>query len=202
MTRFDSDNLGLSATGLPLVRDLIHDRTGLFYEDGRCDTLSSRLAPLVIDLGFQSFLDLYYLLKYDDVNSAATWPRVLDALSVQETYFWREIDQIQALSSYVLPILAERRTTPIRIWSVPCATGEEPLTIAMVLNEAGWFARAPIEIHASDGSPAGIAKAQTATYRGRAFRALSPALREKYFVPVEDGICAISRRWLRLPRAM
>jgi len=69
---------------------------------------------------------------------------------------------------------------------VPCATGEEPLTIAMVLNEAGWFDRVPIEIHASDASSSAIAKARHGRYRERAFRSLPPALREKYFVRQDD----------------
>ena len=67
---------------------------------------------------------------------------------------------------------------PIRIWSVPCATGEEPLTIAMLLDEAGWFDRAPIEIHAGDASAAALARARAGRYRERAFRTLPPALRE------------------------
>ena len=71
---------------------------------------------------------------------------------------------------------------------MPCATGEEPLTIAMALNEAGWFDRTRITIHASDASSAAIAKARIGRYRERSFRSLPPALREKYFVG-DDGAC-------------
>jgi chemotaxis protein methyltransferase CheR len=181
--QFVPENLGLTDAGLPLLRDLIHERTGLFYDNGRYDMLTDRVAPLVIERGFRSYLEFYYLLKYDEPAATVEWRRVIDALSVQETYFWREIDQISALACAVLPALvratAER---PIRIWSAPCATGEEPLTIAMALNEAGWFDRASIAIHASDGSTAAIDKARQARYRARAFRALPPHLREKYFI--------------------
>ena len=180
---FDPDTLGLPSTGLPLLRDLIHQRLGLFYDNGRYDTLHDRLAPLVLQRGFPSFLDFYYLLKYDEREAAAEWRRVMDALSVQETYFWREIDQIRGLACSVLPALcAATPDRPIRIWSVPCASGEEPLTIAIMLTETGWFDRVPIEIHASDASSLAIDKARAARYRERAFRALPPALREKYFV--------------------
>jgi chemotaxis protein methyltransferase CheR len=185
---FEPENLGLRSTGLPLLRDLIHERTGLFYDNGRYEALSDRLAPLVIGRGFRSFLDFYYLLKYDEGASTAEWRNVMDALSVQETYFWREIDQIHGLSGKVLPELIRGRDEwPLRIWSVPCATGEEPLTIAMVLNEAGWFDRMPIEIRASDGSSAAIGRARAGRYRNRAFRALPDALREKYFVQEGDA---------------
>ena len=184
---FVPENLGLTDAGLPLLRDLIHERTGLFYDNGRYDTLSDRVAPLVVERGFRSFLDFYYLLKYDEQAAALEWRRVMDALSVQETYFWREIDQISALACAVMPALvrstAER---PIRIWSAPCATGEEPLTIAIALNEAGWFDRVPIAIHASDASAAAIEKARQARYRERSFRTLPPHLRDKYFVQ-RDG---------------
>lgn len=181
---FSPENLGVSETGLPLLRELIHQQTGLFYENGRSELLSDRLAPLVLARGFRSYLDLYYLLKFDDHSSGTAWRDVMDALSVQETYFWREADQLRALTCHVLPdLLRSAPGTTVRIWSIPCATGEEPLTIAMALEEAHWFDRARIEIHASDGSPAAIAKARAGLYRERSFRALPPHLRNKYFEP-------------------
>jgi chemotaxis protein methyltransferase CheR len=184
---FSPENLGLSETGLLLLRDLVHERTGLYYDDGRRDILADRIAPLVITRGFRSFLDFYYLLKYDDRSASAEWLDVMNALSVQETYFWREIDQVRALACSVMPIVAKAAGhRPIRIWSVPCATGEEPLTIAMALDQAGWFNRADIEIHASDASTAAIAKARAGRYRPRSLRALPEPLVEKYFVE-EDG---------------
>src|SRR6478609_6959091 len=129
---FEPENLGISATGLSLLRDLVHERTGLYYDDRRSDTLLDRLAPLAVARGFRSLLDLYYLLKYDAAVATEEWSRVLDALSVQETYFWREIDQIHGFVGSIMPLLAaHHQERPIRIWSVPCATGEEPLTIAM-----------------------------------------------------------------------
>ena len=180
---FEPENLGVSPAGLPVLRDLIHERTGLFYDNGRCDALADRLAPLVIQRGFRSFLDFYYLLKYEEHVPGDEWRRVMDALSVQETYFWREIAQINGFVQSVLPALVRDTTDrPIRIWSAPCATGEEPLTIAMALSEAGWFDRARITIHASDVSSAAIAKARVGRYRERSFRSLPPDLRQKYFV--------------------
>jgi chemotaxis protein methyltransferase CheR len=181
--RFSPENLGVSEAGLPLLRELIHQQTGLFYENGRSEILSDRLAPLVLARGFRSYLDFYYLLKFDQSPDIA-WREVMDALSVQETYFWREADQFRALTCHVLPeLLRSAPDTTVRIWSIPCATGEEPLTIAMALEEAGWFDRARIQIHASDGSPSAIAKARAGVYRERSFRSLPGHLRDKYFEP-------------------
>jgi chemotaxis protein methyltransferase CheR len=102
-------------------------------------------------------------------------------LSVGETYFWREVDQMHAVVSRVLPGLAERANGPLKFWSVPCASGEEPLTLAMLLHSAGWFERVPIEIHAGDASPAALVRARAGRYRERAFRSLPVAYRERYF---------------------
>jgi chemotaxis protein methyltransferase CheR len=159
---------------------LIHDRTGLFYADDRVDLLAERVAPLVLEHGFDSVLDYYYLLKYEAARDS--WPALMDVLAVPETYFWREVDQLKALAREVVPRLAELvRGRAVRIWSIPCAGGEEPLTLAMLLDEAGWFDRMPIEIHASDASPGAIARARNGLYRERAFRSLPPALKERYF---------------------
>lgn len=171
-----------------LLRDLIHERTGLFYADERLNQLVDRLTPLVTDRGFPSFLDYYYLLKYDAEAAPGEWRAIFDALAVPETYFWREIDQVRAVVDVVVPrCVAALGGRPLRISSIPCASGEEPLTLAMLLAEAGWFARAPIEIHGSDASPAAIARARAGVYRERALRNLAPALRERYFRPENDG---------------
>jgi len=182
-----SGNLGFSMAAVPLLRDLIHERTGLYYDAARLENLADRLAPLVVERGFASFLDYYYLLKYD-ADAGGEWARVMDALAVPETYFWREPDQLRAIVDVVVPALARQQTAaPIRIWSVPCSTGEEPLTLAMMLQDAGWFDRAAIEIHASDASPAAIARARAGKYRERSFRSLPVHLRQRYFTQDQDG---------------
>jgi chemotaxis protein methyltransferase CheR len=180
-----AESLGLSSAALPLLAAVVQDRLGLVYQSQRYDVLADRLAPLVLERGFESFLDYYYLLKYD-ADAGEEWGRVIDALSVPETYFWREIDQLRAVADHIVPALVARGA-PVCVWSVPCATGEEPLTLAMLLEEAGWFARAPIEIHASEGSPAALARARAGLYRERSFRTLPPALRDRYFAPEGDG---------------
>jgi len=185
--RLDADTLGIPDTGLPVLRELVHERTGNFYDAARTDVLAERLAPLVLRRGFRSYLDLYYLLKYDETAARTAWAEVFDALSVPETYFWREIDQVKAIVCRAVPELVRRAPGDVvRIWSVPCASGEEPLTIAMALNEAGWFDRARFEIYASDASPAALDRARAGRYRARSMRALPPHLVEKYFT-LEDG---------------
>ena len=164
-----------------LVRDLVFERTGLVFDDAKLDLFAGKIAPLMKARGFDSYLDYYYLLKYDPASDEA-WDDLIDALAVQETYFWREIDQIHGLAEKVIPeLLASRPEGRIKIWCAACATGEEPLTIAMRLNEENWFERAEIQIIATDASPAGLRKARAGLYSGRSFRSLPEELRDKYF---------------------
>ena len=186
MRQFRADSLGLVGSVTAILRDLIHERLGLSYEPGTFEQVADRLAPLVVARGFSSFMDYYYLLKYE--NDPDEWLRVMDALSVRETYFWREIDQLRALVTEIVPQVVRRaRGEPVRIWSMPCASGEEPLTVAMLLEEAGWFERADIRIAGSDASPTAVAKARAGRYGERSFRNLPAELRARYFLEDGDG---------------
>jgi chemotaxis protein methyltransferase CheR len=180
------DGLRVPERTLILLRDLVSSQTGMHYDDERLTFLRDRLAPLAIDRGFDSLLDYYYLLKYD-AGADAEWVRTIDALSVQETYFWREPDQLQAVTKWIIPRLIDAGRRSIRIWSVPCASGEEPLSLAMALEDAGWFGRLPIEIHAGDASDAALRKAAAGRYGARAFRQLSDAMRDRYFEADGNG---------------
>ena len=176
-----SQNLVLPEGTTALIRNLINERIGMFFDNGKSDLLIDKLSPLVIERGFSSYLDYYYLLKYDE-SARVEWQNVVNALSVQETYFWREIDQVRALVQTLVPQChAANPGSTLRIWSAACATGEEPLTIAMALDEAGWFQRASIEIVASDASSKAVERAAEGVYRTRALRNLPPQLRDRYF---------------------
>lgn len=163
-----------------LLRDLVHEHTGIHFEMDRIGLMFEKLEARAIAHGCRSYLDYYYILRYDDTKGAEEWRRVMDVFSVQETYFWRELDQVRALVDYVVPAWFKQNTTPLRIWSAACATGEEPYSIVMALREAGW-GNYPIEVWASDASEIALHKARTRVYRERSFRALPRALREKYF---------------------
>jgi chemotaxis protein methyltransferase CheR len=182
-----SERLTLSESEFTILRDLIHDRTGLYYGAGKRDILAEKLSSRVTERGFRAFIDYYYLLRFGP-GAEEEWRCVLDALSVQETYFWREMDQVEALVEILVPRhFSERCFSPLRIWSAACATGEEPLTIAMALSERGCFDRWPIEIVASDGSQAALTKARRGFYRERSFRSLPGPLRERYFSATNGG---------------
>lgn len=163
-----------------LLRDLIHECTGIYFPPDRIEQMMEKLASRVRARSCQTYLDYYYILKYDD-KGPEEWLRVMDAFSVPETYFWREFDQLQALVKVLVPDWFRRfPSTPLRIWSAACATGEEPYSIVMALHEAGW-GNHPITIIASDASEAALEKARAGGYRERSFRSLPEQLRARYF---------------------
>jgi chemotaxis protein methyltransferase CheR len=184
-----------------LFRDLIQARTGIFFPDNQTDLMLDKINVAMAEAGVNSLLDYYYRLKYDD--NAQDWTILMDSITVRETFFWREVDQIRALVDVVVPSLAPDVRGALKIWCAACASGEEPLSIAMALQVAGWFDRLDIEIHGSDASEAALRVAQTGVYRERCFRSLPPEYRERFFTRVEGGwkiLPALHRRvqWHRV----
>jgi chemotaxis protein methyltransferase CheR len=191
---YSAEVLGFSQSAFTLLRDMIADRAGVFYGDDKRDILTDKLSELVAARGMTSFLDYYYLLRYD-ADAQRHWAELMDRLAVPETYFWRQPEQILALANVVAPRhFEETPTRPLRIWSAACCTGEEPLSIAIALAEAGLLDRRHIEIVASDGSGAMVERARRGIYHERSFRTLPAGLRERYFVA--DGGGWRVQRWL------
>jgi chemotaxis protein methyltransferase CheR len=174
------------------LRDLIHERTGLFFANGfGATTLEKLLRPLMEKAGCASATAYYGFLESEP--GAGEWLNVIAALSKPVSSFLRAAPQIRTLIDTVIPQLVKTGgNMPLRIWSAGCATGEEPLAIAMALSEAGWFDRAGIEIQASDVNITAIEKARAGFYSEFRLRYLAPELRGKYFVPAGD-------RWLVCP---
>jgi chemotaxis protein methyltransferase CheR len=177
---FVAGALGFSDAAYGLLRDLIAQRTGSYYDDDRQDLLLERVAGLMAGRGISSLLDYYYLLKYDP-SAAEAWAELQDRLAVPETYFWRQAEQFEALVGHVAPHFAKCRNS-LQIWSAACCTGEEPLSMAMALDEAGWFQRLPIRIVATDASRGVVEKAREGLFPERSLRNLPTSWRERYFV--------------------
>ena len=184
---YGADVLGFSHSAFALLRDLIAQRAGIHYGDDKRELLTDKLSELAAAHGMTSFLDYYYLLRYD-ADADRHWGELMDRLAVPETYFWRQPEQILALARAIAPRHFERDPTrPLRIWSAACCSGEEPLSLAIALAEEGLLGRRPIEIVASDASNALLERARRGIYQERSFRGLPAGLRQKYFTPVGTG---------------
>jgi chemotaxis protein methyltransferase CheR len=182
----------INTNSVQLLADLILERTGLMYENSRIDLLIDRLTPLVVERGLDSVLDYYYLLKYDN-QSEKEWRRLEAALAVNETYFWREFDQIKLAVDVLIPELQRTRPgIPVRIWHAGCATGEEPYSLAIALEMANRFSDGPIEISATDLNTDALARARAGIYRSRSFRSLSQPVKDSYFTRLSEHEFALS----------
>jgi chemotaxis protein methyltransferase CheR len=182
----------INTNSVQLLADLILDRTGLLYENSRIDILIDRLTPLVVERGLDSLLDYYYLLKYDS-QSEKEWRQLEAALAVNETYFWREFDQIKLAVDVLIPELQRTRPgIPVRIWHAGCATGEEPYSMAIALDMANRFSDGLIEISATDLNNDALARARAGIYRSRSFRSLSQTIKDSYFTRLSEHEFALS----------
>ena len=178
-----SSTFVLSDATFALLRDFIVQRTGVLFDDSKRVVMADKLSELVAANGLTSFLDYYYLLRYDE-NAETHMAALMDRLAVPETFFWRQPEQINALARVVAPAhFLAYPGRPLRIWSAGCCTGEEPLSLAIALAEQGLLDTHAIEIAATDGSPQMIARAQRGSYGERSFRQLPAPLKEKYFEP-------------------
>ena len=170
-----------------LLRDQIYRRSGIWFNDTSKYLLQKRLSPRARELNFDSFQKYFYFLQYDP-RADAEYDQIFDLITTNETYFFREPAQLQAFVEEIVPdLMARKPVKKIRIWSAGCSSGEEAYSIAMLLQEAGWYEHAHFEIFASDINQQVLAKARKGHYRENAFRATQPLMREKYFTREADG---------------
>ncbi len=154
----------VSEHDLAWVRDLIHSTAALVLEPGKGYLVESRLAPIARAEGcsISELIARLRLLPHGPLHD-----RVVQAMTTNETSWFRDRHPFDALRSTVIPALMERRRAErsLTIWSAACSTGQEPYSIAMVLLDtfpelASWR----ISILASDLSEAAVARARTGRY--------------------------------------
>ncbi|MDB4874958.1 MAG: methyltransferase, CheR-type, SAM-binding domain, C-terminal [Gemmatimonadetes bacterium] len=190
---YGTELFSLADAPYALLRDLIAQHTGVLFDESKRGLMADKLSELVTANGLTSFLDYYYLLRYDD-QADAHWSALMNRLAVPETFFWRQPDQVHALANVVAPAhFTNHPRRPLRIWSAACCTGEEPVSIAIALAEAGLLNKYPIEILATDGSAAMVERARNGLYGDRSFRQLPEALKARYFQPDGDRWRPIER---------
>jgi chemotaxis protein methyltransferase CheR len=165
-----------------LIRDFIRDYCGIHFDDDSKYLLEKRLSRRVRTLHFSSFREYYRYLLYHG-NREEELASIIDILTVNETYFFREQNQLKTFSEEILPELkvTNRSNKRLRIWSAGCSTGEEPYTIAMLVLEKGYFNGWNIEIFGSDINQRVLQIARNGVYRKNSFRTTDPYFMNKYF---------------------
>lgn len=176
MNQFKSE-LGIRTVGFDLLCDLIQSKSGIVIDDSRKSYLVDRFGERVIENGFDSYLEYYYLLNYDQ-GGIKEWDEVMDIVTVNETYFWREQIQIRCLFEQIIPVFFSNQI--IKIWSAACSSGEEPYSIIMEMLERNLLLKG-VRVYATDASNRIIDKAHKGVYRDWSFRSLPHEIRDKYF---------------------
>ena len=154
---------------------LIRERVGIDYAPADRELLASKLSVRALDAGFESLLDYYYHLRYGEDPSELD--ALIDAIVVNESYLFREHHPLEVLvNEFLAPrVLAGERP---RVWSAACASGEEPFTLAMLLEDRGLLGR--VEIVATDVSARALERARSGELGRRALRDIRiPALLER-----------------------
>ena len=193
MSMFDTEEIiPLEEDVFRLIRDFVKDYCGIYFDDDSRYLLERRLSRRVRTRHFSTFREYYrYLLYHKDRDQELA--SIIDIITVNETYFFREQNQLKTLSEEILPeiLRTNKDKKRLRIWSAGCSTGEEPYTVAMLVLEKGRFRDWDIEIFGSDINQRVLQVARSGVYRKNSFRTTEPYFLHKYFRE-EDGLSRIS----------
>lgn len=170
-----------------LIRDFVRDFCGIYFDDDSRYLIEKRLSRRVRSLHFSNFREYYRYLLYHK-NRDEELASIIDIITVNETYFFREQNQLKTFSDEILLEFkdAYKDKKRIRIWSAGCSTGEEPYTLAMLMLEKGHFNNWAIEIFGSDINQRVLQVARSGTYRKNSFRTTEPYFLRKYFKEEEN----------------
>jgi chemotaxis protein methyltransferase CheR len=165
--------------------DILCARTGMSFGEAKRYYVERRLRERLAATGATSLDNYLTLLRGDVVETQA----VINSFTINETYFYREEHQFRCLSRDLLPELVSDRTPGdrVRIWSLPCASGEEAYSIALWLLENWRMVDAyNIEIVGSDIDSSALEDARQGLYDERATARLPPEVLGEYFEPVAE----------------
>jgi chemotaxis protein methyltransferase CheR len=165
--------------------EFIYRRTGMSFNDNKRYYIDRRLSERMAATGAGSFRSYFATLRSDANHEIE---HLVNAFTVNETYFYREDHQLRCMTSDLLGriVQGKKREDPIRIWSIPCSTGEEPYSIAMWLME-NWpeVDSHNIEIVGSDIDTRALNLAGAGIYGSRALMRLPRDVIDRYFARIE-----------------
>lgn len=188
-----ADRIELTDEEFRLLASFIYDHAGLYFDEESKFLLESRLQNRLKEHHFDSFLQYYHYLLYHQ-DRVLELNVMIDIVTTNETYFYREKNQLEAFAEEVLPELAERNAGKkrLRIWSAGCSTGEEPFTLAILCSESGLFDGTwEVDIIGTDISQKVLQTARKAVFSQSSFRATEENAIQRYFTRTEDGKYAL-----------
>ena len=155
---------------LTLLAQYIHNISGIFYDQKKAYLFESRLGPLVEESGLANYTELYHKSKADPKKGIEK--KIIDAISTNETLFFRDTGPFDLLKHKIIPDLVDARSAkaagrqvPLKIWSSACSTGQEVYSIAIVLKDLlPDFKKYNIKLLGTDISDAAVAQASSGKY--------------------------------------
>jgi chemotaxis protein methyltransferase CheR len=171
-----------------MLSELVRGHCGLHFGADTRFVFERRVLRRVRELELTSF-GAYHLLLRNGAERGREIARLVDELTVNETYFLRERSQLQALIHEILPELrAQRSDRPVSIWSAGCSSGEEPYSVVILAREAGLAPGVDFRIYASDISHRMLRRAREGVYREASFRGTEPEWCARYFSACQGGM--------------
>jgi len=188
---FSTENIQLlSDSEFILFRDMIYNYCGIYFSEDSKYLLEKRLEKRLSILNLKSYREYFQYLKYGR-NRDQEMMDVMDLLTTNETYFFRESFQLKAFADEVIPELIRtklaRGSRRLRIWSAGCSTGEEPYTISMLIQEQSALHGWDVEIIGTDISQRVLQYARHGVYSKASFRATDEQYIRRFFTEQSDG---------------
>ena len=166
------------------ISEYVYRKSGIYLEESKhYDKIEKYIHKRIKELGFDNFRKYFFRLRFED-KEGDEFQALMNAVTVNETYFYRENEQFEVLINDVLPLLDKKRPSsePLRILSAPCSTGEEPYSMVLyLLEEANLIEKRDIEIIGIDIDSNVINKAQDGKFSERSVHAIPPNQLAKYF---------------------
>ncbi len=183
----------ITADEFKVIAKYVYDISGISLEANKAYLVETRLSGLVEEHGCTSFSEFYYKAKSDTSKQIAN--AAIDAITTQETLWFRDTGPFELLKHKIIPDLIDVKTNssraggiPLRIWSAACSTGQEAYSIAIVLKELlGDLSKYSIKIVGTDISDAALAAASQGKYNKFEIERGLPADKlQRYFVKEGD----------------
>lgn len=187
------DNTALSKEDFERFREFFYEKTGILFDESKRYFVDRRIIERMKATGYDNFKSYFIAIKYDITGKELQ--NLINALTVNETYFFREEYQFQAMVENMLPEITSRKKPGerVRIFSIPSSTGEEPYSIALYLLEY-WkdIDKWDIEIVSSDIDTNVLEAAKQGVYSSRSVQNLPKPILQKYFTALKDGYYKIT----------
>ncbi|MBP7332046.1 MAG: Chemotaxis protein methyltransferase Cher2 [Firmicutes bacterium ADurb.Bin373] len=183
--------LSLNDEEFKLISRLVYDKFGIKLGEQKRALIIGRLQKVLHTGGFLSFKDYYNHVVSEPSGKALL--TLVDKISTNHTFFFRENEHFDFLSGNILPRILEgtpgKRKPAVRIWCAGCSSGEEPYSVAMVISEffKNHVDDVDIGILATDISISALEKAVAGIYPLERMELVPIYYRNKYFEPLKDG---------------